>query len=269
MRARMLGALLVAAMVPVPASASAPAPSSPVRLVLPHERLHPGENVPLRLVGPRGRTLFHSSCPRLERSTAQGWRAITRSHGARVGCPLADGGLQSPHVVGAPELILYDDLVPGTYRVTLYVRVVPRHWRVLSPLNARDQVLQATFVLHRAPRLRRPKLPESRLLAIAEAAATNGGDAHPTLIQHAAGRRYEANLVAGGGEVFEWSWCYLIAIRGHFTFANAPVPPGAKAPSGSVLTLVLDAATGEGLDFGVSNRYPDLARLGPVTTDLG
>jgi hypothetical protein len=35
-----------------------------------------------------------------------------------------------------------------------------------------------------------------------------------------------------------------------------------------VLTLVLDAATRHVTDSGLSNRYPDLAALGPVTTDL-
>jgi hypothetical protein len=35
-----------------------------------------------------------------------------------------------------------------------------------------------------------------------------------------------------------------------------------------VITLVVDAATGQVTDSGVSNRYPPLARLGKVTTDL-
>jgi hypothetical protein len=36
----------------------------------------------------------------------------------------------------------------------------------------------------------------------------------------------------------------------------------------SVITLVLDARTGHVTDFGISDRYPPLAQLGPVTTDL-
>jgi hypothetical protein len=173
-------------------------------------------------------------------------------------------------VVDGVSLILYDDLAPGTYRVTLYARVVPRHWRPLPPLSARDQILRAVLVLHRAPPLRKPKLSEARLLAIAERAAAGAGDPTPTLIQHAAGRRFEANLVAGGDEVFEWNWCYLIAMRGHFSAARAPGPPGSPPlASTSVMTLVVDAGTGQGLDVGESNIYPDMTRLGPVTTDLG
>jgi hypothetical protein len=34
-----------------------------------------------------------------------------------------------------------------------------------------------------------------------------------------------------------------------------------------VITLVLDAKTGQVEDFGASNDYPDIAKLGPVTTD--
>ena len=40
--------------------------------------------------------------------------------------------------------------------------------------------------------------------------------------------------------------------RGHFTAAEATGPPGAKAPAGWYLSLVIDANTVQGLDFGVS-----------------
>lgn len=58
---------------------------------------------------------------------------------------------------------------------------------------------------------------------------------------------------------------YLIAERGHFVLNDFPIPPGAHAPSGSALTLVVN--TGQVTDLGVSNTYPDLVKLGPVTTD--
>lgn len=61
---------------------------------------------------------------------------------------------------------------------------------------------------------------------------------------------------------------YLIAERGHFVAGNAPIPRGAPAPSGSVLTLVVDAVSGQVTDVGIQGNYPDLAQLGPVTTDL-
>jgi hypothetical protein len=35
-----------------------------------------------------------------------------------------------------------------------------------------------------------------------------------------------------------------------------------------VITLVVDAKSGRGTDGGIGKRYPRLAKLGPVTTDL-
>jgi len=98
-------------------------------------------------------------------------------------------------------------------------------------------------------------------------AAVEAGDRHPSLIKHAAGTRFAANLISSQDLVFDWSWAYLIAIRGHFKLRHFHGPPGARAPHGTVITMVLDAKTRQGEDGGVSNHYPDLARLGPVTTD--
>ncbi len=95
-------------------------------------------------------------------------------------------------------------------------------------------------------------LPEGQILRIALTAAGRSGDPKPTLIQHTRGNQAS----------------YLIAERGHFTAYMASPPPGAPLPTGSVLTLVVDAFTGDVTDYGVSNRYPDLVVLGPVTTDL-
>jgi hypothetical protein len=114
----------------------------------------------------------------------------------------------------------------------------------------------------------KPQLPERRILRIAERAAASAGDRRPTLIQHAQGTRHDANLVDSGDIVPGKQWSYLIAERGHFVLRNVPTPPGAPAPHGSVLTLIVNASTGHLTDFGVSNRYPDLAKLGRVHTDL-
>src|SRR6202035_1838820 len=103
---------------------------------------------------------------------------------------------------------------------------------------------------------------------IAERAAARAGDPHPSLIQHAEGTRHEANLVDSGDVVPGCRWSYLIAEPGHFVLRSAHIPSGAPLPKGTVLTLVIDAATGRSTDGGLSNHYPDLDRLGPVTTDL-
>jgi hypothetical protein len=114
----------------------------------------------------------------------------------------------------------------------------------------------------------KPHLSERQVLGIALKVAAQAGDRKPTLIQHAERTRHEANLVASGDLVPGRRWSYLIAERGHFVFKNASRPAGARAPSGSVLTLVVDASTRQVTDTGLSNRYPHLSDLGPVRTDL-
>ncbi|MGI8711584.1 MAG: hypothetical protein ACR2NR_00035 [Solirubrobacteraceae bacterium] len=114
----------------------------------------------------------------------------------------------------------------------------------------------------------RPHLAEQRIVQIAERAAGRAGDPRPTLTQHSEGTRRDANLVASSDGVPGRWWSYLIAERGQFVLKDAPVPLGARAPRGSVLTLIVDAGTAKVTDGGVSNRYPQLATLGPVTTAL-
>src|SRR6476646_614787 len=58
---------------------------------------------------------------------------------------------------------------------------------------------------------------------------------------------------------------YLIVLHGHFT-ANAPVPPGASAPTGSILVQAFDADTQDPLDFGVGNDPVTVPGL--ITFDL-
>ena len=60
---------------------------------------------------------------------------------------------------------------------------------------------------------------------------------------------------------------FLITMRGHFTARDAPGPPGAKAPAGGYLSLVIAAKTFQGLDFGIGPKPPPVspASLGPVT----
>jgi hypothetical protein len=113
----------------------------------------------------------------------------------------------------------------------------------------------------------KPHLRERRILAIALKAAAAAGDSTPTLIQHSESSRYRANLVDSGDIVPGSQWSYVIAERGHFTLNDASVPSGAQAPRGTVLTLIVSARTGQVTDDGLSNRYPDLAKLGKVYTD--
>jgi hypothetical protein len=49
---------------------------------------------------------------------------------------------------------------------------------------------------------------------------------------------------------------FLITMRGHFTARGATGRPGAKAPAGRYLSLVIDAKTFQGLDFGIGPNPP-------------
>lgn len=61
------------------------------------------------------------------------------------------------------------------------------------------------------------------------------------------------------------AWSYLIVERGHFVLNDAQTP--GSAPTGSVLTQIVNARTGQVTDVGVSNRVPQLERLGRITID--
>jgi hypothetical protein len=110
------------------------------------------------------------------------------------------------------------------------------------------------------------QVPEHKLLEIARKAARQAGDPRPTLVQYAKGTHARDNVVASGDIVPGDEVCDLIAVRGHFIAKDAQAPPGAPDPTGSVLTLVVNAKSGSVFDFGIGNTYPRLAELGSVVT---
>jgi hypothetical protein len=61
---------------------------------------------------------------------------------------------------------------------------------------------------------------------------------------------------------------FLITMRGHFTARDATGPPGAKAPTGRYLSLVIDAKTFQGLDFGIGPKPPPSPSRQPRTGHL-
>lgn len=112
-------------------------------------------------------------------------------------------------------------------------------------------------------------VPKSRILAIALGAAKDEGDPRPTLIQHVLSTHKRAVRVTSGGDLVQGEEpVYAIEVRGRFVAANASRPLGARAPRGSVLTLVIDASTGKPLDWGLSDKSAHLERLGRVVVDL-
>jgi hypothetical protein len=241
----------------------------PMSLALPAgQALYPGESLPVTVVNDSASLIYRSDCFVLAHLDARGWRQVVYSHGVNIACAIWGGEVQDPHSRQPVGLALYDDLRPGAYRITLYYRPAPRHWKVLKALTRRDRSARLQFTIGPAPVQPKPQLPEKRILRLAMAAAKQGGDPRPSLIQHAASTHFKAVLIGQGDLVFEWNWSYLIAVRGHFSYSGLGPPGSSSTVHGTVITLVVDAATGQVTDFGVSNRYPPLARLGKVTTDL-
>jgi len=125
----------------------------------------------------------------------------------------------------------------------------------------------------------RPAVPEPgkpvpasavhRLTAIADRAVTLNG-AHPVAWATAVVTTHAKALTSAtpgdttpGGKVI----VYLVTIKGRFVCGLCSVPAGAHAPTGTYLSLVIDAKTFEGTDSGISPKPPPLlaAHFGPVT----
>jgi hypothetical protein len=109
-----------------------------------------------------------------------------------------------------------------------------------------------------------------RLTAMARHAAAINGDPAPAWITAVLTTRAKALTSATPGDYVPGSGhvaVFLITMSGHFTATGASRPPGAKAPSGRYLSLVIDARTFQSLDFGIGPNPPPVppASLGPVT----
>lgn len=114
-------------------------------------------------------------------------------------------------------------------------------------------------------RLGIPRRVRVKLLSIAIRAATRNGDPHPYDVQAVLTTHELVNrLNRNGGGAPASHRVYYVALRGHFVCGLCSVPPGARAPSGSVITLELPAPLGSRGEssFGVLSRYPDLKKLG-------
>jgi hypothetical protein len=60
---------------------------------------------------------------------------------------------------------------------------------------------------------------------------------------------------------------YLVTMKGHFIGYGAAIPPGARPPTGSYLSIVINATTYSVMDWGLSSKAPPVApgSLGRVT----
>jgi hypothetical protein len=102
--------------------------------------------------------------------------------------------------------------------------------------------------------------------------AAGMGDSTPTDISYSALTTRNTALAAidGGGQIGGADGTargyYLVVAHGNFTATDAEVPNGVAYPTGTVLTLVVDASTGQPTDSGIQRNTPDMSKVGPVTT---
>jgi hypothetical protein len=91
--------------------------------------------------------------------------------------------------------------------------------------------------------------------------AAIAGDARPDSAEFVYTTR-QAAVGLDGEKVDSDQPVYLVVLHGHFVYkyARGIGPP----PTGTVLTLTIDAATGDSLDLGLGNGPSGASRLGPV-----
>lgn len=127
-------------------------------------------------------------------------------------------------------------------------------------------IVSALAASRRAPAI--PSEIRQRLLALANEVAKGAGDPDPEWISVVVSTREKAVRASSGDLVGGPDFpAYLITMKGNFTEDDVSVPPGAKAPTGAYITLVVDARTMQSTDFGIgADAGPDPASaLGPVT----
>lgn len=109
----------------------------------------------------------------------------------------------------------------------------------------------------------------TRLDGIARSFAKANADAHPAWINAVItthGRALASATPGDSESAGARSVVYLITMHGRFTGRMASVPPGAKLPTGSYLSIVINARTFMLMDWGLSPGAPPVspASLGPV-----
>src|SRR5436309_1535448 len=101
----------------------------------------------------------------------------------------------------------------------------------------------------------------SRVPAFVTAAASRvaaiNGDAHPSSAAWVKTTRQTAISAESTDTVDSNQSVYYVVLHGHFAATKGYLGPGAAVPTGTILTLTVDASTGEVLDNSLSNKTPD------------
>jgi hypothetical protein len=104
----------------------------------------------------------------------------------------------------------------------------------------------------------------ARLTVLARSMAAGADDSSVTVGDAVSTTRQAAVTAMSGDLVNSDQPAYLVQLQGHFTALDASVPSGAKLPTGTILTFIVDASSDRVTDWGVSDRKADLSALGSV-----
>jgi hypothetical protein len=106
----------------------------------------------------------------------------------------------------------------------------------------------------------------AKLRTMALQASSSNGVSTPKTIEGVASPDHQAaEKVVSGDIVNDHVAVYVVEVTGGtFTDNAASTPPGVPPPSGSVLTLTVDAQSFRVTDFSLTDTAPDLTKIGPV-----
>jgi hypothetical protein len=126
--------------------------------------------------------------------------------------------------------------------------------------------------------------PTASQLSVVQSAAlkqaASAGDASPTIEATVGSMGQAQSLIdpaATQPQVIDertglpWSSSsvYVVSMHGHFTAAQAGTPPGYPTPSGTVMDLLIDRASGITVGVHIGSAGTDLHSLNPTVTKLG
>lgn len=102
-------------------------------------------------------------------------------------------------------------------------------------------------------------------IAIAKAFAAANNDRHPVAAEVVRTKRLAAMRTLSGDAVNTDADVFVVRLRGDFRATRFSVPAGHAIPTGTVLTVTVDAATGEMTDWSLGGDTKPLTALGAVT----
>jgi hypothetical protein len=133
----------------------------------------------------------------------------------------------------------------------------------LAAANACGQSTEPTAVAQTG--LADPNVRAKLRTMALQASSANGVSSPKTIEAVASPDHQAAEKVVSGDIVNDHVAVYVVEVTGGtFTNNTASTPPGVPAPSGSVLTLTVNAQSFSVTDFGLTDTAPDLTQIGPV-----